>query len=102
MLNIRRETGLCPPLELFFTSALNFWNVGDKGSTPSASDFAGIGLQFAVSIVLFVFAGQWVDRRLGTGPLFLIVGAFLGAGGSFYSMYRKLMASQEKQDGPKS
>ncbi|MEO7103084.1 MAG: AtpZ/AtpI family protein [Gemmatimonadaceae bacterium] len=76
--------------------------MGDKGSTPSASDFAGIGLQFAVSIVLFVFAGQWLDGRLGTGPLFLIVGAFLGAGASFYSMYRKLMASQEKHDAPKS
>ena len=73
----------------------------DNGSAPSASDFAGIGLQFAVSIVLFVFAGQWLDRRLGTGPIFLIVGAFLGAGGSFYSMYRKLMAAQAKDDGSK-
>ena len=69
--------------------------MGDKGSAPSASEFAGIGLQFAASIVLFVFAGQWLDRRLGTGPLFLILGVFLGAGGSFYSMYRKLMAAQQ-------
>jgi ATP synthase protein I len=68
--------------------------VEDKGSAPSASEFAGIGLQFAVSIILFVFAGQWLDRRLGTGPVFLIVGAFVGAGGSFYSMYRKLTAWQ--------
>lgn len=68
----------------------------DKSNAPSASDFAGIGLQFAVSIILFVFAGQWLDRRLGTGPLFLIVGAFVGAAGSFYSMYRKLMASQRR------
>jgi ATP synthase protein I len=71
--------------------------VTDRGSTPSASEFAGIGLQFAVSIILFVFAGQWLDRRMGTGPLFLIVGAFVGAGGAFYSMYRKLMASQAAQ-----
>ena len=100
MLNIRRKAVGCPVLELFFTSALNFGNVPDNGSAPSASDFAGIGLQFAVSVVLFVFAGQWLDRRLGTGPIFLIAGAFLGAGGSFYSMYRKLMAAQAK-DGPK-
>lgn len=69
-----------------------------KGSAPSASDFAGIGLQLAASIVLFVFAGQWLDRRLGTGPVFLILGVFLGAGGSFYSMYRKLMGAGK--DGP--
>jgi F0F1-type ATP synthase assembly protein I len=72
--------------------------VEDKGSAPSASEFAGIGLQFAASIVLFVFAGQWLDRRLGTGPVFLILGVFVGAGGAFYSMYRKLMAAQ-KSDG---
>lgn len=101
LLNIRRAAVSGRMLELFFTSALNFGIVGDKGSAPSASDFAGIGLQFAVSIVLFVFAGQWLDRRLGTGPIFLIAGAFLGAGGSFYSMYRKLMAAQAKDDGSK-
>jgi ATP synthase protein I len=80
--------------------------VRDKGSAPSASDFAGIGLQFAASILLFVYAGQWLDRRLGTGPWFLIIGVFLGAGGAFYSMYRKLMAAQKDQgsgpDGNKS
>ena len=72
--------------------------MGEKGSAPSASDFAGIGLQFAASILLFAYAGQWLDRRLGTGPWLLIVGVFLGAGGAFYSMYRKLTASQEEQD----
>ncbi|MDQ6737907.1 MAG: AtpZ/AtpI family protein [Gemmatimonadota bacterium] len=66
----------------------------EKGSAPGASDLAGVGLQFAVSVILFVFAGQWLDRKVGTGPLFLILGVFLGAGGSFYSMYRKLMAAQ--------
>ncbi len=101
MLNIRRSDGVWMALELFFTSELNLGSVRDRGSAPSASEFAGIGLQFAISIVLFVFAGQWVDRRLGTGPLFLIVGAFLGAGGSFYSMYRKLMASENQNGEPK-
>jgi ATP synthase protein I len=72
--------------------------VGDKGSAPSASDFAGIGLQFAASVLLFGYAGQWLDRRLGTGPWLLIIGVFLGAGGAFYSMYRKLMAAQTDQD----
>ncbi len=69
--------------------------MGDKGSAPSASDFAGIGLQFAASVLLFGYAGQWLDGRFGTGPWLLIIGVFLGAGGAFYSMYRKLMASQE-------
>ena len=64
----------------------------------SAAEFAGIGLQFALSILVFLYAGQWLDRRLGTGPLFVIIGVFLGASVAFYSMYRRLMAAQRRDD----
>ena len=70
----------------------------DAGGGPSVAEFAGVGLQFAVSILVFVFAGQWLDRKLGTSPWLLMLGVFLGAGASFYSMYRKLMAAQARED----
>jgi ATP synthase protein I len=57
--------------------------------------YAGVGIQFAAAVILFLFAGQWLDRRLGTSPVFLMLGVFVGAGAAFYSMYRKLMADQE-------
>jgi ATP synthase protein I len=53
-------------------------------------EFAGIGVQFALTILVFVFAGVWLDRRLGTSPWLLLVFVFLGAGGGMYSMYRSL------------
>jgi ATP synthase protein I len=57
---------------------------------------AGAGIQFAASIVVFLFLGQWLDRRLGTAPVFLFGCVFVGAGASFYSMYRQLMAAQRR------
>lgn len=63
-----------------------------------AGAYAGMGLQFALSILLFVYAGQWVDGKLGTTPLFLVLGAFIGAGAGFYSMYRRLMADQQRSE----
>ena len=73
-----------------------------KGTTshdgPSGAEFAGIGLQFVVSMLGGLYAGQWLDRKLGTAPWLLIIGVFTGAGLSFYSMYRKLMAAQAKDD----
>lgn len=60
--------------------------------------YAGVGLQFAISLLLFLYAGQWLDRRLGTSPLFLLLGVFVGAGASFYSMYSKLMAAQKRDE----
>jgi F0F1-type ATP synthase assembly protein I len=64
----------------------------------SGADFAGLGMQFAVAIVVFLFAGQWLDNRLGTKGLFTIAGVFLGAGAAFYSMYRKISAAQKQDD----
>ena len=51
---------------------------------------AGLGTQFFASILLFVWVGTWLDRRLDTAPLFLLGGVFLGGGGSFYLSYRQL------------
>ncbi len=65
---------------------------------PSAATYAGVGIQFAIAIVLFAFAGVWLDGRLGSSPLFVILGVFVGAAAAFYSMYRKLMAAQERSE----
>jgi F0F1-type ATP synthase assembly protein I len=71
---------------------------GSQKDPLNVGSFAGAGLQFAISLVLFLFIGQWVDRKLGTSPAFLIAGVFIGGGGAFYSMYRKLAAAQKADD----
>jgi F0F1-type ATP synthase assembly protein I len=55
---------------------------------------AGLGMQFFAAILLFVYAGNWMDRRFGTAPMFLLGGVLLGGGGAFYSGYRRLTAAQ--------
>jgi F0F1-type ATP synthase assembly protein I len=70
----------------------------EASSGPSASEFAGVGLQFAASIILCLFAGQWIDRKFGTAPWFLIIGVFFGAAAGFHSLYRKLMAAQAREE----
>ncbi len=64
----------------------------------NAGSFAGVGLQFAISIIAFLFLGQWADRKLGTSPVFLLAGVFIGGGAAFYSMYRRLSAAQKADD----
>ncbi len=76
-------------------------NQGSKKGL-SGADFAGVGLQFAFAIIVFLYAGQWVDDRLGTNGLFTIAGAFVGAGAAFYNMYRKITAAQRRDDEERS
>lgn len=64
----------------------------------SGGDFAGVGIQFVFAILIFLYAGQWLDNRLGTNGLFTIAGVFIGAGAAFYNMYRKISAAQKQDD----
>ena len=45
-----------------------------------AALFSEIGISLLVLTLIGVFGGQWVDRQLGTNPVFTIVGFFVGAG----------------------
>lgn len=52
--------------------------------------YAGLGIQLAVSLVVFVFIGRWADQKLHTGGILTVVAAFLGFGGTMYSLIRSL------------
>ena len=52
--------------------------------------YAGLGVQLAVSLLVFVLAGQWLDKRLGNTGMVTIAAAFLGFGGTMYSLIRTL------------
>jgi ATP synthase protein I len=73
-----------------------------RGRPNEGAQFLGVGLQFAASIVLFLFIGQWLDQRLGTEPWLLLLGVFVGAGAGFYSLYRQLMTAQRERDRKRS
>ena len=66
--------------------------------SPGPMRYAGLGIQLAVILVVFVLAGQWADRKLGTGGIITIVAAFVGFGGTMYSLIRTLN-KQDKGDG---
>ena len=73
----------------------------DRRERSAAARYAGVGLQFAAAIIVSLLLGRWLDRRFGTDPLFLYLGVFLGAGGAFYSMYRRLMADLKREEEAK-
>lgn len=70
----------------------------EKEQEPSApslmqatGQFLGYGLQWAGATVLFLFIGWLADGWLSTKPLLTIVGAFVGAGAGFYSLYHHIV-----------
>ena len=54
----------------------------------SAAQFTGIGWYIAAAIVAPTLLGVWVDGKVGTAPLFLLIGLLLGVVVAFYGTYR--------------
>ena len=73
----------------------------DAPQLVNAAQFLGYGLTWALSTGMFLVGGWFVDRWLGTMPLFLIAGAFIGAGAGFYSLYYHVVIEprRKKEEG---
>ncbi len=52
--------------------------------------YGAIGLQLAISVVVGVMAGRWLDERWGTTPWLTIVGMLLGSTAGFWNQIRLL------------
>jgi F0F1-type ATP synthase assembly protein I len=66
-----------------------------EGRRPDSAYFkyAGAGLTFALTFLVFGALGLWLDTRFGTGPWLMIAGILLGAAGAMYSLVKKLGSS---------
>jgi F0F1-type ATP synthase assembly protein I len=62
----------------------------------------GIGFYIGGSILLGVVVGLWLDNKLNTAPILVIVGLFGGLVVAFYGVYRMLLpfigSKREKGD----
>jgi F0F1-type ATP synthase assembly protein I len=61
------------------------------GRWEVALRFIGVGWFIAISILLGVWGGLWLDGKLGTSPIMVIVGLILGLVVAFYGVYRMLL-----------
>jgi len=61
------------------------------GKRVAALRLVGVGFFIGGSIVLGVVVGRWLDSRLNTEPILVIVGLILGIIVAFYGVYRMLL-----------
>jgi len=76
-------------------------NQGDKDAEKremwqAYGRFSGAGFQMAVATLLGIFGGKFLDEKLATKPLFLIVGGLLGMIAGFYSIYQLLRKPKDE------
>lgn len=59
-----------------------------KNGFRSVASYFDLGLRFAIAVLIGVGGGYWLDLKLNTMPLFLILGLFLGSISGFLTIYR--------------
>ena len=62
--------------------------------------FAGVGVQYGLTILFMTLLGIWLDDRFGTAPLCLLVCLVFAFVGATYSLIRQVLGPDER--GPKS
>jgi F0F1-type ATP synthase assembly protein I len=79
-----------------------------KGSDPREMirvswQYMGYGMTWALSVLLFLALGAWLDSKLNTVPLLMVVGAFVGGSAGFYSLYYHLVIEprQRQKEDPR-
>jgi len=55
-----------------------------------------VGIMMIVPIAGGLFAGNWLDKKLGTSPLFLLLLIAIGTASAFVSLYKFTMAANKK------
>lgn len=58
--------------------------------------YAGLGLQYALTIALLAGLGVWLDGKWDTTPWCLVVGSVLGFVAGFVNLVRAVPRSQSK------
>ena len=57
----------------------------------------GVGWYIGLCIVLGVAGGLWLDDRLNTSPILVMVGLILGVVIAFYGVYRMVLPNINKK-----
>ncbi len=93
-----------PPNPLLIEPTLAMFRSRSSSSSSKARNlqgdpyakFAGIGLQFALTLALFAWGGYWLDGKFDTSPAFLITGVLTGFVGALISMVHRLPSTGRK------
>ncbi len=60
--------------------------------------YSGYGISWVLTILLLTWGGLKLDERLGTTPLLVLVGALVGVGAGFHTLYVRAVVEPAQRD----
>ena len=63
-----------------------------------AGPYMGLGIEFAVSVILCFVLGRWIDGKLGTEPIAALSGFLLGTTAAMINLIRSVNRLHERAE----
>ncbi len=70
-------------------------STGTRLALREAYRYSGLGCTFAAAVLLFMAGGWLLDGWIGVTPVFMVVGALVGATLGSVSIYRRLLVGSD-------
>jgi len=69
-----------------------------RESLRNAAPYLGLGMQLALSVLLFFFIGWWCDGEFGTDPYGMLIGLAVGIAGGMTKFIRTVTSPEFRRD----
>ena len=69
---------------------------GFASGLREAAPYLGLGTTLAVTVLAGVGGGHWLDGRLGTRPMLLVLGGMLGLAAGLYHFFKTAAGLQKR------
>ncbi len=63
--------------------------------------YLGLGFQLAASVLIFLFIGDWIDKKNNSSPIFTLIFAILGISIGLYSVIKTILDLEQKRKNDK-
>ena len=70
----------------------------ERSALQKLAPFLTLGIQLALSVVLFFFIGKWMDDRFNTSPWLMLGGVIAGGVGGMVKFVTSVMKLGQQQD----
>ena len=75
-----------------------FFTVSVNSAWKGIGRYSTVGLDLALSVLVGLFGGQWLDRKLGTGHWLTVVGLAFGIAAGARFVWRALQAANREAE----
>ncbi len=76
-------------------------DAGFANTLRDVGPYLGLGLQLAITIVVMVLIGDWIDKKFGFHYIFTLIFGFVGIGAGLYNLIKTVSDLEKKNKDKK-